>query len=303
MALDAQNQAFLDQIAQAGGPPIYEMAVSDVRAMGAAFAELAGEKLPMADVADHKVSVSGGEIDARCLKPEGDVRGLIVWFHGGGWVFGNIEDADPVCRRLAQATACAVLIVDYRLAPENRYPTAAEDCIAATEWALLNVADLAGPNAPVLVGGDSAGGNLAAVVAQRLKGRLAGHLLVQPITDCDLDRPSYKNPENQTVLDRPSMVWFWNHYLPDTERRQEPMAAPLRGDATGLPPAIVITSDHDVLSDEGEEYVQKLKGAGVDVAHRSFAGQIHAFFLLPVVLPVADEALAFVADEVRNILS
>lgn len=303
MALDAHNQAFVDKIAEAGGPPISEMAVADVRAMGAAFADLAGEKLPMASVAEHKIAVSGGEIDARLLKPKGDVGGLIVWFHGGGWVFGNIEEADAVCRRLAQAAACAVLVVDYRLAPENRYPTAADDCAAATEWALARVADLAGRDVPVLVGGDSAGGNLAAVTAQRLKGRLAGHVLVQPITDCDLDRPSYTDPKNQTLLNRDSMVWFWGHYLPDTERRKEVDASPLRGDLGGLSPAVVITSDHDVLSDEGEEYVRKLKDAGVNAAHRSFAGQIHAFFLFPVALPVADEALAFVAEEVRKIVS
>jgi acetyl esterase len=301
MAIDDATAAMLGNIAAQGGPPLHELAPADMRAMGAAFAALAGAPLDMHEVSDTSV----GDIALRVLRPVARPAGVIVWFHGGGWTFGNIEDADPVARRLAAATQCTVVVVEYRLAPEHPHPAAADDAIAATKWAIDHVGELATSSAPILVGGDSAGGNLAAVVTHHARAAgwsLAGQVLVQPITDCDFDTTSYSDPDNQLVLDRDAMRTFWGYYVPDAAKRTNPTASPLRAtDFAGLPPAVVVTSEHDPLRDDGEAYAARLTAAGVSVAHRRFEGQMHGFFLFPVALPVADDALAFVADFVTRI--
>jgi acetyl esterase len=303
MAIDDATAAMLGNIAAQGGPPLHELAPADMRAMGAAFAALAGPPLDMNDVSD----TSHGDIALRVLRPVATPVGVIVWFHGGGWTFGNIDDADPVARRLAAATRCTVVVVDYRLAPEHPHPAAADDAIAATAWAIEHLGELASAGAPLLVGGDSAGGNLAAVVTHHACAAgwsLAGQVLVQPVTDCDFDTASYTDPDNQLVLDRNAMQRFWDFYVPDASKRTDPTASPLRAtDFAGLPAAVVVTSEHDPLRDDGEAYAARLTAAGVPVDHRRFEGQMHGFFLFPLALPVADDALAFVADFVTRTTS
>ena len=214
-------------------------------------------------------AADGPEIPIRVLVPQQGARGVIVYLHGGGWVIGTIDEYDTLARKLAERTSCAVVLVDYRLAPEHRYPTAVDDCDAALTWIGEHLADIAGrDDVPLIVAGDSAGGNLAAVMAQRARDRggpeIALQVLIYPVTDADFDRPSYADPDNQLLLTREAMVWFWDHYVPNAAHRHEADASPLRAATlAGLPPAVVLTAEHDVLRDEGEAYAERLPEAGV----------------------------------------
>jgi acetyl esterase len=240
-------------------------------------------------------------------------RGVIVYYHGGGWVIGGLADFDKLGRLLAHRTGCAVLLVDYRLAPEYRFPTAVDDAWAALRWADEHRAELTGAGrppseAPLIVAGDSAGGNLSAIMA--LRARAAGgptialQVLVYPVTDCDLESTSYRDPANQLMLSRESMVWFWDHYAPDPEARLHPDASPLRSENfAGLPPAVILTAEHDVLRDEGELYATRLVKAGVPVRHQRFAGQMHGFFTMVDALPGAAAALDYVTAAIAERLS
>jgi acetyl esterase len=218
---------------------------------------------------------------------------------------GSIDHFDVMARKLAERTSCAIVLVDYRLAPEHRYPVAVDDCWAGLQWAAAHLGEIAGrPDAPLIVAGDSAGGNLAAVVARRARDEggppLALQVLIYPVTDADLDRPSYVDPENQLLLTRASMVWFWDHYLPDAARRAEPDASPLRApNLEGLPPAVILTAEHDVLRDEGEAYAARLQEAGVPVDVQRHEGQTHGFFS-NMLLPGSERGFQQVVKAVRS---
>jgi len=280
------------------------------------MAAMRGEQAPgpdMASVRDTRVRASGGFVPVRVLVPVQRPRGVIVYYHGGGWVIGGLADFDKLGRLLARRTGCAVILVDYRLAPEYRFPTAVDDAWAALRWAGEQRAELTGAGeegtrAPLIVAGDSAGGNLSAIMA--LRARAAGgppvalQVLVYPVTDCDLESTSYRDPANQLMVSRESMAWFWNHYAPDPEARLHPDASPLRSASfAGLPPAVILTAEHDVLRDEGELYATRLVKAGVPVRHRRFAGQMHGFFTMVDALPGAAAGLDYVAAAIDEQLS
>jgi acetyl esterase len=299
MALDEATAALLAQLAGTDTKPLHEMTPAEARGMAAA---LRGQQPPgpeMARVRNARARVAGGTAPVRVLVPGDRPRGVIVWYHGGGWVLGGIEDSDLLGRELARRTGCAVVLAGYRLAPEYRYPTAVEDSVAVLHWAADHLVDIAGAPVPLIVAGDSAGGNLAAVVARRARftgPAIAAQVLVYPVTDCDFATTSYADPDNQLLLSRDSMTWFWDHYMPEAAARLHPDASPLRApDVSGLPPAIVVTAEHDVLRDEGELYATRLLKAGVPVAHRRFDGQMHGFFTMTGVLPGSAAALDYVA--------
>jgi len=308
MPLNEAVGAFLEEMAAQGVKPIHESTPEEVRGLTAGLSELYGTGPDMARVEDTTIPVVGGSIAARILVPTVAPRGVFIYFHGGGWVIGgNIDEFDTLGRKLAAGTGCAVVLVDYRLAPEHRYPVAVDDSYAALEWTSAHVADIAGSEVPVIVGGDSAGGNLAAVVAQRARDRggppVAFQALIYPVTDADLDNGSYTADENQLMLSRDSMVWFWDHYLPDAERRSEPDASPLRaGDFAGLPPAIVLTAEYDVLRDEGEAYADRLQEAGVPVERYRVPGQMHGFFTL-LMVPGHEDAIERIATSLDKELT
>jgi acetyl esterase len=206
---------------------------------------------------------------------------------------------------MAARLRCAVVNVDYRLAPEHRFPTAVDDSYAALEWAAGNMERIAGKGktVPLLVGGDSAGGNLAAVVARRARDRsgpkIALQILVYPATDTDLERATYLAADNQLFLTRAAMHWFWDHYAPSAADREHPDAAPLKAkDLSGLPPALVLLAEHDVLREEGERYAEALIRAGVPVTCRHVPGQMHGFFGMGPLLPGAAVGLEIVARAV-----
>jgi len=305
VALDHATAAMLAQFAEAGGKPLHESTPEEARALGGALAELSGPAPRMARREDTTVTaVDGYEVPVRILVPPQPTRGVIVWLHGGGWVIGAIDECDTLGAKLAERTSCAVVLVDYRLAPEHRYPIAVDDSWAALEWAAANRADLAGnPDAPLIVAGDSAGGNLSAVMALRARDRggpdIALQALIYPVTDADFDRASYVDEANQLLLTKEAMIWFWDHYVPDAAQRAEPDASPIRATTLeGLPPAVVLTAEHDVLRDEGEAYAEALREAGVEVDFRRHEGQMHGFFtLLP--LPGSERGFQQVVRAVR----
>jgi acetyl esterase len=237
--------------------------------------------------------------------PSDDPKGVIVYFHGGGWVIGSMEQSDPLGRALAEQSGSAVLLVDYRLAPEAPFPAAVEDAWSSVLWLAANAADLGLASLPVVVAGDSAGGNLAAVVALRARDsggpELAAQVLVYPVTDYDPETASYVDPANQLLLTRESMEWFWGHYISDPAGRLHPEASPLRADVAGVAPAIVLTAEHDVLRDEGEKYAAALEAAGVPVRSRRFAGQMHGFFSMVGILPGHEDGVRYVAEELDQL--
>ena len=305
MTLDMATRTFLEQMASAGGKPLHELTPEEARALGVQLAALAGPAPKMARVEEHRIATSDGEVPVRVLVPLEPARGVIVYYHGGGWVIGAIDEFDTMARRLAERTSAAVVLVEYRLAPEHRYPAAVDDSYAALVWISQHLREIAGAeeDVPLIVAGDSAGGNLAAVMALRARDRggprISLQVLVYPVTDADFDRPSYTDPENQSLLTREAMIWFWDHYAPDVSRRSEPDASPLLAkDLSGLPPAVVLTAEHDVLRDEGEAYAERLTAAGVPVDFKRHAGQMHAFFTL-LMLPGSERGMQQVVKAIR----
>jgi acetyl esterase len=228
---------------------------------------------------------------------------LLVYFHGGGWVLGGIETHDGVCRELANAAGCVVVSVDYRLAPEHKFPAAVEDCYAATQWAAAHAGDLGADARRLAVGGDSAGGNLAAVVSQMAPDRggppIVFELLVYPVTTAAFDTPSYRDNAEGYLLTAGDMRWFWNHYLNGPADADNPYASPLRATRlAGLPPALVITAEFDPLRDEGEQYAQRLEEAGVPTRLIRYDGMIHGFFGMSHMM---DKAKAAVREAGANL--
>jgi acetyl esterase len=286
MPLDVQTQAVLDGLAAANFPKIETLPAPQAREV-LAMLRPAGEPEAIHKVEDRQIPVKGGEIGVRIYTPQTDgaLPGL-VYFHGGGWVVGDLESHDGACRTLANRAGMVVVSVDYRLAPEYKYPTAAEDCYAATVWTTENAADLnIDPNF-IAVGGDSAGGNLAAVVSMmaRDKGgpKLAFQLLVYPVTShYHSNMASYTENAEGYFLTRDVMVWFWDSYLNDVSESQHAYAAPLEcADLSGLPPAFVTTVEFDPLRDEGEAYADRLREAGVPVSHKRYDSTIHGAFTM-----------------------
>lgn len=309
MAIDEATAGLLAGLAESGAPPLQEMTPHEGREVMVALSALSPPGPEVARTYDEQVTAAdGSQFTVRVLVPAGDIRALVVYLHGGGWVIGDLETHDSLVRVLANRLQAAVVNVDYRLAPEHRFPAAVDDSWAALQWAGEHMAEIAGGPVPLVVMGDSAGGNLSAVVARRARDaggpRLASQVLIYPVTDADLDRPSCLDPENQLLLTRESMVWFWDHYAPDPADRRHPDASPLQAaDLSGLPPAIVLTAEHDPLRDEGEEYAERLAQAGVPVTHRRFTGQMHGFFTMTGVLPGSADAIDYVAEHLGRQLA
>jgi len=308
MAIDEATAGFLSQLAESGAKPLHEMTPEEARGFTAALRDLFGPGPQVRKAYDQQVATpDGGQITVRVLVPEGEIRALVVYYHGGGWVIGNIEESDHLTRKLANGLQAAVVNVDYRLAPEHRYPTAADDAWTALQWASEHAAEIAGTVVPLVVMGDSAGGNLSAVVAQKARDaggpEITSQVLVYPVTDADLDNDTYTDPANQLLLSRESMIWFWDHYAPDPASRLNPDASPNRAaDLTGLAPAIVLTAEHDPLRAEGEAYADRLRDAGVPVELRRFPGQMHGFFTMVGLLPGSAAAIAYVTEELDRAL-
>ena len=298
MPLDPQVKAYLENTASLGVRPYSELPVEEARrVMEEGAGPLFGPVDAVGAVVDRAVPGPAGPVRVRVYEPPGAARPrpLLVYFHGGGWVIGGLDTHDGVCRTLATRTPCVVMAVDYRLAPEHRFPAAVEDAWAATAWAAEHAASLGADPARVAVGGDSAGGNLAAVVALRARDwglPLALQLLVYPVMDHRFDRPSYREFASGYGMSREDMLWYWGHYLGADGDGAHLEASPVRAaDLAGVAPALVITAEYDVLRDEGEDYVSRLHDAGVSVTLSRYEGLIHGFFRMPGTIARANEAL------------
>lgn len=311
MPIDPQMQAFLDQQAALGAPPLHKLTPEQVRAgsrMQLQQAALYYTPEQVAKIENRTIPAPTGEIPVRIYTPEGDGPfPLLVFFHGGGWVIGDLDSHDDLCRALTNAAGCVVFAVDYRLAPEHKFPAATEDCYAATEWAAAHAAELHADPDRVAVGGDSAGGNLAAVVTMMARDRggpkLIFQLLIYPATDFRGGTPSHQENADAPILDRETQLWFTNHYLNGEEDKLNPLASPLlASDFHGLPPALVITAEYDPLRDEGEAYAEQLKAADVPATVRRYDGLIHGFFSFGVGMDKVQQAMAETATTLREAL-
>ena len=267
MPVDPQAQQVLDQLAALGLQPNYTVSPAEARRNSKSRPTAPGPEV--AKVEDRSIPGVGPDIPVRIYTPSGDGPFPAVgWFHGGGWVVGDLDTADGTARHLAVGAGCVVVSVDYRLAPEAKFPAASDDCYAATEWITQNAASINVDPARIAVGGDSAGGNLAAAVALMAKDRggpsLVFQLLVYPVTAMDFGTGSYRQNSNGPLLTEDAMKWYWKQYLSSEADAANPYAAPLVAkDLSGQPPALVITAELDPLCDEGEAYGQRLQAAGV----------------------------------------
>ena len=304
MTLDPQAAATLEMLKETGIEtwPVH-LSPGEVRTLFEALAPPPEALPPIHDVTDTTAPGPAGDIPVRIYRPS-DATDLpvLVWIHGGGWVIGDLDSGEFPCRRIATETPCVVVAVDYRLAPEHPYPAAVEDAEAATRWALAELAG--GDGARLAVGGDSAGGNLATIVARHLRDDgvdVALQVLVYPVTDCDFTSASYRENGLGYLLDLPAMVWFWGHYQPDPAARTHADCSPLRADdLAGMPPAWVVTAGFDPLRDEGRAYARALQDAGVEVTHREYEGLIHAFFTMNLAMDAAAEAQDDAAAALRE---
>lgn len=308
MGLGINARAYLDELALTAAPPVDQMTVEEARLSTESTADrLFGAKDEIASIVDCSISGPRGPIPVRLYNnspyPSEPVR-VLLYFHGGGWVFGSLGTHDGVCRALANRAGCAVVAIDYRLAPENKFPAAVDDAWASLKWA---VGQAIGHKPCIAVAGDSSGGNLAAVVA--LLARDAGidlslQLLVYPVTDCHMNTQSYQKYESGFGLTRTEMEWFVGHYLRSGSDRDDPRASPLlHSDLSAVAPAIVITPECDVLRDEAEAYVERLRGAGVPVQYKCYEGLIHGFYRMGAVFNETQQALQESADALRKAFS
>ncbi len=282
MPLDPQAQAVIDAVNALGLPAVWEVTPEQARANAAARPRPAGPEV--AAVENRSIPGPDGDVPVRIYTPEGDGPfPILVWYHGGGWVVGDLESADSTSRYLCKGAGCVVVSVDYRLSPETKFPGPAEDCYAATVWAADNAASIGGDASRLAVGGDSAGGNLAAGVslmaADRNGPAIVHQLLVYPVTDRNYQTASYVNNATGYMLARDAMQFYWDAYLDNEADADNPYAAPMQADSlAGQPSALVITAEYDPLRDEGEAYGRRLQEAGVDTKISRYDGMIHGFF-------------------------
>lgn len=303
MALHPQVQALLDMMSQAEMPAPETL---DPATMRAAFnMPMAGDVEAVASVNNRRIPGAAGEMAVRIYTPEGQgPHRLLVFFHGGGFVIGSLDTHDAQCRVLANAAEAVVVSVDYRLAPEHPFPAAPEDAYTALCWAAEHAAELSARPETLAVGGDSAGGALAAAVCQMSQDRggpaIAYQLLFYPVTDNNFETSSYLENAEGYFLTRTWMQWFWDHYLAAPGDVEKDYCAPLRRkDFSGLPPASVMTAQYDPLKDEGESYARALEAAGVPVQYRCWEGMVHGFTGFLQGVDAAREGLLSMAAEYR----
>jgi len=308
MPVNPQVQALLDEFERQGLPPFDQMSVTQARIAVLGFRDLQGEPEAVGEVRDIFVPGPAGSLPVRLYHPSpGQSLPLVVYFHGGGWVVGDLEIVDKPCRALANTSGCVVASVNYRLSPETKFPGPADDCYAATKW-LADHAQAVGADARfVAVAGDSAGGNLAAAVTLMARDRgapvLSYQVLLYPVTAPaeGTQSASYQQNAEGYLLTKGSMEWFWNHYLASADDGKDPYASPLyASDLSRLPPAMVVTAEFDPLRDEGLAYARRLQEAGVTVKSSHYEGLIHGFFWMAGALDSGKEVIAEIGTALRK---
>lgn len=296
-------RAILDAYAAAGRPFYHQVSPMEARAMlrSSLAAAPPQPNLPeLASVSDNTLLTPAGSVPVRRYRPKGEVIGTCVYLHAGGWVIGDVELNDASCRRLAAGAGCEVMSVDYRLAPENPYPAALDDVFAVLQWLESQKAG------PLVIAGESAGGNLAAAGAIRARAAggpaLVGQFLAYPVTDHELTTASYREVGDRNwLLSAADMKWFWDHYCPPGVDRNDPLVSPLRvATAAGLAPALIYVAELDPLRDEGLSFASRLAAAGVPVRIRRDAGMLHGYLAAAAAVPVAAEALEEAAAWIKQ---
>ncbi len=309
MPLDAMLKGFLDQLGAVPGPKMWEQSPADARATFVAMMQAVGPKdVPIGKTENLTVPGPGGPIAVRVYSPvAAGSEGLpvLVYYHGGGFVIGDLDTHDGVCRMFANEAACRVIAVHYRLAPENKFPAAVEDAYTAAAWVEANASRLGVDANRIAVGGDSAGGALAAVVAQQAKEKggpkLALQMLLFPVTQVGRDTSSLREFAVGYLLETQTLNWFYDNYVPKDVDKNDPRLSPLRAkDLSGLPPAYVMLGGFDPLHDEGLQYAERLRAAGVRVTVEDHADMVHCFIYLQSVLPQAHAAVASASAALRK---
>ena len=312
MPLDPLVKAFLDSMKAVPGPKMSEAGAEVARATFVGLMQLVGPKdVPVGRVENRNVPGKDGAIPIRVYSPVAagdDPMPALVYYHGGGFVIGSIETHDGLCRLMACEGGFRVISVDYRLAPEHKYPAALDDAYAALSWIEQNASDIGVDANRIAVGGDSAGGALAAEVAQLAKAKgglsLAAQMLLFPVTQVGEETSSLREFAVGYFLEKETLDWFYTSYLPKDADRNDPKISPLRAkDVSGLPPAFIMLGGFDPLHDEGMQYADKLRAAGVKVTVADHSDMVHCFIYLQAVLPQAHEALASAAKSVAAILN
>lgn len=311
VVLDSDAAAVLAAFREARRPPYETLSPEEARQMYLASRVVSNPEPPrIASAESMMIPGPAGLIPARLYKPLAlrQADGLspcLVFFHGGGWVIGDLDSHDVVCRTLAHEGQLIVISVDYRLAPEYKFPAAVDDAIAATDWISQNARDLKIDDAQLIVGGDSAGGNLAAVVSINARDagpRIAGQVLIYPATDFSMSHPSHNDPETDALLTHSVIRWFRDHYLNSAADCEDWRASPACVKyLSGLPPAFILTAGADPLRDEGDQFAKRLSEAGVPVVHRMYPGQFHGFITMGKLLPKANDALRKIGDWLKSL--
>lgn len=310
--LDPQVADLLRAADEAGVPPIHSLPYKEAREFYLLTSKkLAGEPPDKLDVSDLIIETSVAPVPIRIYRPPGtsdQPLPALVYFHGGGWCIGDLDSHDHVCRWLAAHSACVLISVDYRMGPEHKFPAAVEDAFAATEWIASHAAELKIDANMIGIGGDSAGGNLSAVVTLLAKEQGGPHLvcqlLIYPATDMLMRFPSHVSCGDGYRLTRTSIVWFINGYLRDGEDMYDFRASPLMAENhANLPPAFILTAAFDPLADEGEAYANKLKEGGVAVKYHCYEGMVHGFIAMPGAVDMAKTALLDAAGYIKQQLS
>ncbi len=303
MPLDPQVVAVMEQVAALGLPAPHTVSPAEARANAKKRPRSPGPEV--AKVEDRNIPGPDGGVPVRIYTPDGDGPfPILAWYHGGGWVVGDLESADGVSRSLCAGGQCVVVSVDYRLAPDTKFPGPAEDCWAATTWAVNNAAEINGDPARLAVGGDSAGGNLAAAMSLMAADRggpdIALQLLVYPVADRDFGTVSYTDNAEGYSLTKVTMQYYWDQYI-DAEHATNPYAVPMQAnDLAGQPPALVITAEFDPLRDEGEAYAKRLREAGVETTATRYDGMIHGFFNMGAAVDKGRQAVDEASAALRN---
>jgi acetyl esterase len=305
VSLDPQIAPLIEAL-DAGFPPVHTMTGAQARSTIRSRFVPPREPEPVAEFRDATVPGPGGDIPVRVYRPASDGRlPTLVFAHGGGFVFCDLDSHDALCRDIANRIPAVVVSVAYRLAPEHQWPAAAEDVYAVTQWAADNAEDLGGDAQRVVVGGDSAGGNLAAVTSLMARDRagrpLAAQVLIYPVIAANFNTESYRLFGTGFYNPKPAMRWYWDQYVPAVADREHPYASPLRADLAGLPPAVVVIAGHDPLRDEGIAFADALDSAGVSTTRCVFEGGIHGFMTMPT-LGIAQQARQQVCRELSRLL-
>ena len=307
MPLDPQVKIILEENAALGLPAYNQLSPAEARKQMLELSPSVDPLLAANRVEDRKITGSDSEVPVRLYYPEGNSPfAALIYFHGGGWVIGNLDTHHAICHALSKVSGCLVVAVDYRLAPEHPYPAQVEDAYAATCWVAENAKAIRADSGRIAVGGDSAGGTQAAVVTMMARDRGGPHialqLLIYPITDYNFDTPSYLKNADGCMLTRDLMQWFWKHYIKDKKLADHPYVSPLRAkDLSNLPEALILTAEYDPLLDEGEAYAGKLQEAGVKTKLARYDGMIHGFFRMTSRLDKARQALDEVAATLRRV--